>query len=228
MNSIFNLIIIATLTGWAGAQTDAPMSKVVEVGKIVAESKPADLMRTSADFEKALKEAPLAPSPSIFAEVVAVRDASSRLLANLGEGKFQKDSAGAKAVSTAIKATLDKLDSLIDENFKQTPGVANISPPPGVPNAAAGMNPGAIQDPKSRQQYLDAFESERKKQQKNTQQLELNRARKQILMHVAALDSWRAAAGLTKEGLIDTFSNEGKSRELLRKMVEPVAQRSSP
>jgi len=225
MKSIFNLIIFAALAGGAVADTTAPLPKVVEVGKAVAESKPAELTRTSTDFEKALNEAPLSPSPNIRAELKAVQDASARLLANLGEGKFTKDSGEAKAVATAVKTTLDKLDSLIEENYQEQPGVANVSPPPGTPNAAAGMNPHAITDPKLRQQYQEAIKKERAKQEKNAQQRELRITRKLVLMNVAALDSWRSSAGLSMEGLIETFSNEGRSRQLLREMVAPVAPR---
>jgi hypothetical protein len=225
MKMLINLIALALLTGVAQADKEAPLPKMVEVGKLVAASKPDDLARASADFEKALKESSFAPSPSIYAEIAAVRDASSRLLANLGETKFQKNSAEANAVANAVKCTLDKLDSLIDENFKQYPGIANISPPPGTPNAAAGMSPDAILDPKLRQQYLDAFEDQRKKQEKNTQQRELKSTRDQILRYVAALDLWREAAGLSRAELVDKFSNEGKSRELLREKVAPEAPR---
>ncbi len=225
MKSIFKVIIIATLTGGAGAETDAPMPKMVEVGKAVADSRPTELTRASADFENALKEVPLTPSPSIRAELKAVQDASTRLLANLGEGKFPKESGEAKAVAAAVKSTLAKLDTLIEEDYQWQHGIANISPPPGTPNAAAGMNPDAIQDPKLRNQYLDSIEKEKAKQEKNVQQEGLKTARKLILMHIAALESWRVAAGLSKEGLIEAFSNEGKSRELLREKLVPVAQR---
>ncbi len=225
MKSICNLIIVAAMTGLAGAETDTPLPKMVEVGKAVAESKPAEVARISADFEKALKEASLSPSPSIRAEVMAVQDASVRLLSNLRDGKFSKDSGETKAVSTAVKCALDKLDSLIEESYQWQHGTANISPPPGTPNAAAGMNPQAILDPKLRQQYLDSIDKEKAKQEKNIQQEVLKDARKLILINVAALDSWRSAAGLSKEELIETFSNEGESREMLRKRVDPVAPR---
>jgi len=225
MKSIYNLIIVAAMTGVASAEADTPLSKMVEAGKTVAESKPVELTRTSTDFEKALKEASLTPSPNIRTEVKAVEDASVRLLANLREGKFSKDSGETKAVSAAVKSTLDKLDSLIEENYQWQHGRANISPPSGTPNAAAGMNPEAIRDPKLRQQYLETIEKEKVKQEKNVQQEGLKRTRKLIVMNVAALDSWRAAAGVSKEEFIETFSNEGKSRELLREMVAPVAPR---
>jgi hypothetical protein len=225
MKSIFTFIIVSALTGGAGAETDAPIPKMVEVGKAVAGSRPAELARASADFERALKEALFSPSPSIRAELKAVQNASTKLLANLGEGKFPKDSGEAKAVATAVKSTLEKLDSLIEENYQEQPGVANVSPPPGVPNAAAGMNPHTITDPKLRQQYKDAIEKERTKQEKNAQQRELRITRKLVLMNVTALDSWRSSAGLSKEGLVETFSNEGRSRQLLREMVAPVAPR---
>ncbi len=221
MKSIFNLIVIAAISGVAGAETDTPLPKMVEVGKAVAESKPAELTRSSIDFEKALKEASLVPSPSIHAEVKAVHDASVRLLANLRDGMFSKESGEAKAVSTAVKSTLDKLDFLIEENYQWQHGRANISPPPGTPNAAAGMNPEAIRDPKLRQQYLETIKEEKVKQEKNVQQEGLKRTRKLILMNVAALESWRSSVGVSKEGLIETFSNEGESRKLLREMVAP-------
>jgi hypothetical protein len=44
-------------------------------------------------------------------------------------------------------------------------------------------------------------------------------------MNIAALDSWRSSAGLSKEELVVMFSNEDKSRKLLSEMVAPVATR---
>ncbi len=221
MKTIFNLIMLATLMGGAGAEVGAPPPNMVEVGKAVAESEPADLARISAEFEKALKQATLSPSSSIRVEVKAVQDATTKLLTDLGEGKFQKDSGEAKAVSASVKSALDKLDSLIDENYQWQHGVANISPPPETPNAASGMNPQAIRDPKLRQQYLNAIENEKSKQEKNVQQESLKSARKLILLYVAALDSWRSAAGLSKDDLIGKFTDEGKSRELLHNLIMP-------
>ena len=219
MESILSLFIVTALIAAAGAQTDASMPKMVEVGKAVAESRPAELTRANADFEKALKEVSLTPSPSIRAEVKALQSASIKLLTNLGDGKFSKNSGEAKAVAIAVKSTLDKLDYLIVENYQEQIGVANIIPPPGTSNAAAGMPPHAITDPKLRQQYEDAIENERAKQEKNAQQRELRTTRKLILMNVVALESWRSATGLSKEGLIETFTSEGKSRELLRDII---------
>lgn len=225
MKSILNLIIIVSLIGGVGAEKDADSPKMIEIGKAVSESKPAELTRASADFEKAINQAPLSPSPSIRAEVVAVRDASSKLITNLREGKFKKDSDEAKNVASAVKSTLDKLDLLIEDNYQWQHGKANISPPPGTPNAAAGMNPQAIDDPKLRQQYLDAIEEEKAKQEKNVQQEVMKASRKLILMNVTTLDSWRSAVGLSREELIETFTNVGKSRELLREMVAPKGNR---
>lgn len=225
MKSICNVIIIALMTRVLGAEIETLLPKMVEVEKAVAESTPEVLIRTSADFEKALKEAPLSPSPNVRVEIIAVRDASSRLLVKLGEGKFPKDSGEAKAVATAIKSTLNKLDSLIEENYEWKRGNANISPPPVTSNAAAGMNPLAISDPKLRQQYLDSIDKEKITQEKNVQQQELKSAREQILKRLAALDSWRTAASVSKQELIEAFTNEGKSRELLREIVSPLTPR---
>ncbi len=221
MKTIFSAIALLALIQGASAEAEVPLPNMVEVQRQIAKSKPADLSRVSVDFESAMKQADLSPSPNIRAETKAVQDASMKLLVGLGEGKFTKDAGETKAVSAAIRTTLNKLDSLIEENYQEQLGVANVSPPPGTPNAAAGMHPHAISDPKLRQQYLDAIENEKAKQEKNAQQREMKTARKLILMQIAALDPWRSTAGLSKDDLIGQFTGDGKSRELLRKLVIP-------
>lgn len=223
MKPISSFIVIALLTGGACAEPQGPPPKITEAERALAESKPAELARASSDFEKAVKQADLSPSPNIRADAKAVQDGSTKLLSAIGERKFGKDVEETRAISVTIKTTLNKLDSLIEEDYQWQHGTANISPPAGTPNAAAGMNPDAIQDPKLKQQYLDSIHKEKVKQEKNVQQESLKTARKLILMHIAALDSWREAAGLSKEGLIEQFTEEGKSRELLRQRVAPVA-----
>lgn len=167
------------------------------------------------DFGSQIEQADLSPARDIRFTISAVKDSALKLLTDLREGKFAKDSPEAKAVPETLRFTLDKLDSVIEEDYKQQMGTANIAPPPGTPNAAAGMSPDAISDPELKRQYLESFANEAKKQWKNHQQQEARTARKAILMHVSSMDAFG------KDELIERFTNEGKSRELLRKMISP-------
>ena len=167
------------------------------------------------DFGSQVQQVDLSPARDVRFAISAVKDVATKLLTDLREGKFAKDSPEANAVPSAIRATLDKLDSVIEEDYKPQIGTANIAPPPGTPNAAAGMSPDAISDPELKRQYLESFANEEKKQWKNHQQSEARTARKVILMHVSSLDAFG------KGELIERFTNEGKSRELLREMISP-------
>lgn len=207
MRTISPALSLALLLGGAWA-AEAP-SKIIEVQKEVEKNGKQALARVGGEFEAAVKLADLSPSTEVRANVKAVRETSSKLLSDLNDGKFGHSSVEAKAVSSAIRAALGKLDSVIEEDYEEQPGIANVSPPAGTPNAAPGMSPDAISDPKLREQYLTAIESEKKKQQKNVQQREAKAARKLILMQVSSLGGFR------KEELISQFTSEGKSRELL-------------
>ncbi len=167
------------------------------------------------DFGNQVQQIDLSPARDIRFTLSAVKDVATKLLTDLREGEFAKGSPEANAVPSAIRATLDKLDSVIEEEYKPQMGTANIAPPPGTPNAAAGMSPDAISDPELRRQYLESFANEEKKQWKNHQQSDARTARKVILMQVSSLDAFG------KEERIERFTNEGKSRELLREMMSP-------
>lgn len=167
------------------------------------------------DFGNQVQQIDLSPARDVRFTISAVKDVATKLLTDLREEKFAKGSPEANAIPSAIRATLDKLDSVIEEDYKPQMGTANIAPPPGTPNAAAGMSPDAISDPELKRQYLESFANEEKKQWKNHQQSEARTARKVILMHVSSLDAFG------KGELIERFTNKGKSRELLRKMILP-------
>jgi len=167
------------------------------------------------DFENRIRQIDLSPSADVRPAFAPLRNSATKELAGLLQKKVGKDSPEAIAVSGRVRATLDKLDSVIEEDYKEQPGSANVFPPHGTPNAAAGMSPDAISDPELKRQYLATIENEKKKQWKNSQQHEARLARREILRRISSLDAFQ------KDELINLFTNEGKSRELLRKMISP-------
>lgn len=182
---------------------------------------PFDIAKVSDSFQEALNSTDLSPSPDLQKEVSAVKEIVVRLIGNLGKNEANGASPETLQVSASVKATLTKFDSIIDENYQFQKGTANVSPPPGVPNATSGMNPYAIEDPKLREQYLKLIAQERAKQYKNVQQAELKLARKAIILNLALLDSWRKAAGLAQNEFIERFTSEGESRKALRMAIIP-------
>lgn len=140
---------------------------------------------------------------------------------SLRQHHAELDRAGLDSVADTLGSVLDKFDSLIDENHEFKPATANIAPPPGVPNATAGMDPAQIADKKLREAYQAAIDAELAKRRKNEQQMDLRLARWQLLVQIASLESRTGSKALTKESLIERFAGKGKSKEMLRKMMKP-------
>ncbi len=113
----------------------------------------------------------------------------------------------------AIDAFLAKLHSLIEPNWVPLPVTANVSPPEGTPNAAAGMSPDAIKDPELKQQFVRRIEENRKNNLKNSQQRDLREARERILsiaaMYVKIPKGWDRVASF------DRFCIDEESRKIL-------------
>lgn len=93
--------------------------------------------------------------------------------------------------------------------------MANIAPPLGIPNAAAGMNPDAISDPQLRKQYLEKIASENAKQIENRQQSELRRARASLLLLAAGLVSADGKTGWSRADLMIHFAKDEESKAIL-------------
>ncbi|BCU77914.1 hypothetical protein [Luteolibacter sp. LG18] len=190
-----------------------------EVPKPAAPVAPADLARAAAEFEAAVKQADFSPSPTLDKRTRASEQDALRLLMALREGKVAADSAEAKAVAAAIRTALAKLDAAVVENYQWQPVMANVAPPAGTPNAAAGMSPMAIDDPGLRRKYLEAIAENQAKSERNQQQSSMTGIRGSLVLHVSGLEPWASAAGLSKEELATRFTAEGKSRELLRERL---------
>jgi len=208
MKTVISSLLFAVLI--AGVCAGETPSRIIDLQKELEKNGRQALAGFSVKVANAVKETDLSPSADVRTNAMGIAEMSSQLLADLREGKFGKDSSEAKAVSTTIRAALGKLDSVIEEDYKEHPGRANVFPPAGTPNASAGMSPDAISDPELKRRYLEAIANEKQQQLKNSQQREARMARRVIMRGVSSLETF------TKEELIDRFTDEGKSREILR------------
>lgn len=153
----------------------------------------------------------LSPSEGLYARTESLKKISSALLEGLHRKGASASEAEQNTVANAIKALLTKLDGLIDENYQFQEGSANVAPPPGTPNAAAGMDPNAIENPQLRQQYLDAIEQEKQKNLKNRQQRDLNGTLASIIITLAGLPD----SGIPQNTVVEKFTTQGQSRNAL-------------
>jgi hypothetical protein len=115
----------------------------------------------------------------------------------------------------AIDAYLGKLVAAIEPNWKPLPVSANVMPPAGVTNAASGMNPDAITDPKLKQQYLDRIAANQSNNQKNSQQTELRRSRDRILWITSSLTVKDGDQGLQKADVLTRFGKDQDCKAIL-------------
>lgn len=176
-----------------------------------------DLQATATEFQSLIPGVDLSPSEGLPAKAKYLQNLCSILLGELWRKGNSTTEAEQNAVANAIKPLLTKLDGLIDENYQAQPVSANVKPPPGTPNAAAGMNPDAIADPKLRQRYLDAIEQEGQKNLKNCQQQELRGTRQSNIITLAGLPG----GGISPKTVLEKFTAAGESRKELEKRFFP-------
>jgi hypothetical protein len=132
-----------------------------------------------------------------------------------------KDNAPSQSAEAlgAIKQFLAKVTANIDDGWVFSMGRANIGPPTGVPNAAAGINPDAISDPQLRKEYIARIEAERAKQRKNNQQTTLRNAREKVLWAAAGLISSDPKSPWTREEVVKHFGADAKTKAALEEQL---------
>ncbi len=114
----------------------------------------------------------------------------------------------------ALEAYFAKISAAFDSNWTPLPARMNVSPAPGTPNAAAGMDPDAIDDRQLKQQYLDLIAANRLNMYKNVQQRQLRRSRVSFLELVVGI-AVRYGQGLHKAGILARFGKDAASKEIL-------------
>jgi hypothetical protein len=119
-------------------------------------------------------------------------------------------------VFSTIDAYLEKLVEAIDPSWKPLPVSANVMPPPGVNNAAAGMNPDAITDPELRRQYLDRIATNQGNNQRNIIQKELRRSRDRILRIASSLAVKDGEQGLQKADILIRFGKDQDCKAIIQ------------
>jgi hypothetical protein len=163
---------------------------------------------------------PFAPGDGVMKNIEMMQDSASWILESLGKSDFALDSEESKRIIASIKAVFDKIDSLIDDQFIYAAGSANISPPAGVPNAAAGMSPDQIEDPKLREEYRRKIEEERVNGSKYRQQTALKSARIMIGAYVLSSGgSFAKRHDLPMSDFIRKVTSDGGSRAALMEMT---------
>lgn len=182
---------------------------------------PIDTQKVADDFKKIVDQTNFSPSADIPKKTRLIKEVADRLIREIWKNQLPPQSGQTIVIASSIKSLLDKIDASIEENYQFQLGTANVSPPPGIPNASAGMDPDAIDDVRLKRIYLDSIANEGRKQLKNAQQIELNSLKNTLLFCISSLDGWRSESGLSKKQLIEQFTNKGKSREALQQIVFP-------
>ncbi len=177
-----------------------------------------DMADISTRFMRAIESQDFSASEATRKDLNGSIKIAKKLLESLKDGKPKADTTEAKALA-ALDAFLTKVLQNIDEawEFKRVP--INTFPPPGTPNAAAGMNPDAIADPKLRQQYKQAIADASAINQKNRQQDLLRDAREEITIMATGLLAASNKKGWSRNELMEHFAKDEASKGMMSKRL---------
>lgn len=117
----------------------------------------------------------------------------------------------------AIKMLLEEVNNSIDASWDFPLPRANISPPFGVPSAAAGMNPAEIKDSLLRKEYEDAIANNNAINLKNKQQRRLRVQQETI---IRSLSSLSGKSGWKKNELMKRFAQSDQEIYLFNKFLK--------
>jgi hypothetical protein len=182
------------------------------------------MIEVSSSFQTRVKNETFEPSPDLVHKIQASKEILTHLTNELLAGKWSANSAEAESVMDSIYLFFVKIDASIEEGYVWQAVSANVKPPSGTPNAAPGMNPHAIQDPKLREQYIEAIGNEQKKNLKNSQQADLVSARESITALASYINKWAVQKGASRTQIVNKLTPEGKSRSLLKHKLQPPAE----
>lgn len=172
-------------------------------------------------FQQEVKKETFNPAPDLVYKISASKDVLSHLTTELLRSEWPVDGPEAGAVMASVRLFLEKIEPLILEGYERLPVTSNVMPPPGIPNAAAGMNPEAIQDPKLKAEYLELIRENRANGLKNDQQFDLESARGTSVTLIFAIAKWAERRGAAGELILDKLAPEGKARTLLKAKLAP-------
>ena len=153
--------------------------------------------------------------------VIAIKEATKIAITILKSNSLQ-DGIEKNIESFPLKtfdSFLLKLNRSIDPHWEFLSVTSNVIPPPGTPNASAGMNPEAIADLNLRHEYLDLIEKNRHYNLKNGQQRALLDARNSVLRTIADLVSLRGGEWKKAE-VISHFCKDDNSKIILEKYIQ--------
>ncbi len=108
-----------------------------------------------------------------------------------------------------------KVLACIDTNWTFPRVTANVLPPAGTPDAAAGMDPNAIDDQQLKQQYLNLIATNQANNLKNAQQNDLRRLRKSVLRIIAAMTVRAGEQGMHKVDVLTRFGKNAACKAIL-------------
>jgi hypothetical protein len=184
------------------------------------------ILHVANSFQKLVKAESFDPSPDVIGKIQSGERVLSHLTNELLQGKWAVSEPEAEAVMGSIRLFLIKVDSLVEEGYQKRDVVANVPPPPGVPNASAGMNPDAIQDQELKKQYLDSIQKNQDNGFKNSQQSQLISTRRKAIVLALAIQKWAENKGAPRNQILNKLAPEGVSKTLLNNMIsEPSGKR---
>lgn len=209
--TLIGLILATVSMSQADEESDVSLSDISNSaertnGKIDA----SDLDATASRFSTLVAQADFsssADSPVVIRQSTQIAEALLRSM-DIRNNR--------SPVFSAIDAYLGKLVEAIDPNWKPLPVSANVMPPSGVNNAAAGMNPDAITDPELRRQYLDRIATNQGNNQRNIIQKELRRSRDRILRIASSLAVKDGEQGLQKADILIRFGKDQDCKAIIQ------------
>jgi hypothetical protein len=232
--SLFALCLIFVIGGNARADSDSAMIRIKELthkneirpATFQIVFGPAGIEETVRIFNQILPEVSFLPDyktvtdgNSVIVDGTAAINATQDVIrAILGSDKIKslnllQDN---EPILTAIDLYAKKLNNAIDPNWKWLTVYANVGPPPGTPNAAAGMDPEAINDPKFKKEYLNLIHQNQNNNLTNIQQSRLRLARDEFnWMLVNFTKTQDPATNWTSANVIARFCKDLESKKLL-------------
>jgi|GEM_PF-3250726 len=236
---LFVLFAISTLA-LRGEDSEKTNIKALEllcqdVKKIDA-SKPFNLNKISNEAKKVIENLDFSPHDGVDKEIDSAVTFTLTLLSLISQEKGASAREDFAILAEFYKAVLSKIDAQYEENYQWQPVTANVAPPLGAPASeagyASGMDPAAIKDEKYRQKYLDAIAANQAKNLKNGQQSRLKMGREMLISFLSFIKTWKNKPELSNAQVTELFTQEGKSREILRvklsendKKIDPSATR---
>jgi len=208
---------------------EIPKSSLVELKEAIKakdNSKVPPILEVTNRFQKSVKGETFEPASDVVHKIISSEDILVHITNEVLADKWSVDSPEVESVMASFHLLIEKIDASLEEGYQRQTVTSNVSPPPGTPNAATGMNPDAIKDPVLKQQYLELIKKNQANGLKNNQQRCLDSARGKAVILAFNLVNWAERKGALKAQILDKLAPEGKIKSLLKEKLAPSTKAS--